>query len=91
MLRRAPLSRCLLSINGEQAKRAEPKIVDLSGLAPSFDGAPRLHGGANQIVVPKFGDDRARTGGLLLAKQTLYQLSYVPGSLLRAHGRTRAI
>ncbi len=25
------------------------------------------------------GPERARTGGLLLAKQTLYQLSYVPG------------
>jgi hypothetical protein len=27
----------------------------------------------------KFGDDRGRTGGLLLAKQALYQLSYIPG------------
>ena len=34
----------------------------------------------------KIGDDRARTGGLLLAKQMLYQLSYVPG-LRRATDR----
>ena len=26
----------------------------------------------------KYGDGRGRTGGLLLAKQTLYQLSYIP-------------
>ena len=30
-------------------------------------------------VVGSTGDDRDRTGGLLLAKQALSQLSYVPG------------
>ena len=29
-------------------------------------------------IVSIYGDDRARTGGLLNANQTLYQLSYVP-------------
>ena len=28
-----------------------------------------------------YGDDRDRTGNLLLAKQALYQLSYVPENL----------
>ena len=41
-------------------------------------------------VVGSTGDDRDRTGGLLLAKQALSQLSYVPWNLDRsAHGRKR--
>ena len=32
------------------------------------------------------GDGRGRTGGLLLAKQALYQLSYIPGLITNIGG-----